>query len=213
MGATQPVITYGLAEYLAFEEGREEKHEYWGGHIFQMAGASPEHNQICFNVTGIFARQISPGTCRGYSSDQKIWIAAAEMSTYADMTVVCGEPRYHAEHATLLLNPKVIIEVLSPSTESYDRGEKWGCYRQLASLTDYLLISQRRPLIEHYTRDERAPSWRYVSESDLQGVLEIDSIGCRLALMEVYSGIVFPPARPPRAAIEIVPGADGKIDE
>jgi len=203
MGAAQLQLRYTLAEYLAFEENQEGKYEYWRGQICAMAGASPMHNQICFNLIGILARQLPVGDCRGYSSDQKIWIEAAELNTYADVTIVCGEPQYHAEHHTLLVNPRVIVEVLSPSTAAYDRGEKWGCYQQLPSLTDYLLVAQDRAQIEHYTLSPDG-SWRYVREAGPEGVITIASINCQIPLAEVYHGIEFPPPVPPRPPIQIV---------
>jgi Uma2 family endonuclease len=92
MGTAQPRLQYTLAEYLEFEQGRAQKCEYWRGQIYAMAGAGPAHKQICFNLAGVSARQLQGGGCRGYSSDQKIWIEAAELNTYADLTIVCGEP-------------------------------------------------------------------------------------------------------------------------
>ncbi|HYE74972.1 MAG TPA: Uma2 family endonuclease [Blastocatellia bacterium] len=204
MGAAQPHLKYTLAEYLAFEEAAAEKHEYWQGQIYAMAGASPVHNQICFNLAAIIGRQIQGGSCCGYSSDQKIWIEAVDVSTYANLTIVCGAPQYHAEYSTLLLNPKVIIEVLSPSTEAYDRGEKWACYQLLDSLTDNLLVSQQRVQIEHYTRKNSSQPWHYFSEIGLQSSLEIASISCLLPLNEVYSGIELPPSSHSRPPIQIV---------
>ncbi len=191
MGAALALPKFSLAEYLAFEAQRADKHEYWNGQIFAMAGASPAHNQICFTLAGIVGRQLS-GNCRGYSSDQKIWIEAADLSTYADLTIVCGEPQYHAKYPTLLLNPRVIFEALSPSTASYDRGEKWSCYQQLPALTDYLLVSQERAQIEHYSLTPDG-DWRYVRTVGLEGVVTIDALNCQLPLSEIYRDIEFPP--------------------
>lgn len=204
MGTAKLHPQYTLAEYLAFEEGSSIKHEYMAGHIYAMAGASPEHNQIAFNLTSIIGRQLQGVPCRGYSSDQKIRIEAADLNTYADVTIVCGEPQYQAEDRLLLLNPRVVIEVLSPSTEAWDRGGKWTCYQQLTSLTDYLLVSQDRVQIEHYVR---APdgSWRYTRETGLKSIINVASINCRIALADVYAGIEVPPPAPPRPPIQIVP--------
>lgn len=202
MGTAQLDPQYTLAEYLAFEEHSEIKHEYLAGHIYAMAGASPEHNQIGFNLAAIIGRQLSGGQCRGYSSDQKIRIEAADLNTYADVTIVCGEPQYRPEDR-LLLNPSVIIEVLSPSTEAWDRGGKWTCYQQLPSLRGYLLVSQDRSQIEHYMLEPDG-SWRYTRETGLASVVTIVSINCQLPLAEVYSGIEFPPHSPPRRPIQIV---------
>ena len=202
MGATLAVPQFTLEEYLAFEEQSEEKHEFWNGQIFAMAGASPTHNQICFTLALVVGRQLS-SHCRGYSSDQKIRIEAADLNTYADLTIVCGEPHYHPKHRSLLLNPRVIFEVLSPKTENYDRGEKWSCYQQLPSLTDYLLVAQDKAQIEHYTLAADG-DWRYVRTVGLESVLTIASLYCQLPLDEIYSGIEFPPVSPPRPTIQLV---------
>ncbi len=202
MGAAQPITRYTLEEYLAFEEQSEAKHEFWNGQIFAMAGASPSHNQICFTLAMIVGRQLS-SHCRGYSSDQKIQIETADLNTYADLTIVCGEPHYHPKHRTLLLNPRVIFEVLSPKTENYDRGEKWSCYQQLPSLTDYLLVAQDKAQIEHYTLTADG-DWRYIRTVGLESVLTIASLNSQLLLGELYRGIEFPPPPPPRPLIQIV---------
>jgi Uma2 family endonuclease len=202
MGAALALPQFTLEEYLAFEEQSADKHEYWNGQIFAMAGASPIHNQICFTLAMMVGRQLS-SACRGYSSDQKIRIEAADLNTYADLTIVCDEPQYHARHRTLLLNPRVIFEVLSPATASYDRGEKWSCYQQLPSLTDYLLVEQGRAQIEQYILLPDG-GWRYVRTVGLESTVTIASIECQLPLGEIYRGIEFPPSPPPRPLIHIV---------
>lgn len=198
MSLPQSETIYTLAEYLTFEEASDEKHEYLAGHVYAMAWGSPAHNQICFNLSACIGSRIQGTDCRGYSSDQKIWIEAVQIGTYADVTIVCGEPSFYEHHKTLLLNPRVIIEVLSPSTETYDRGDKWSYYRQIPSLTDYLLVAQQRVQIEHYSRD-RDGSWQYLRETNPTGEIILASINCRIPLTQVYIGIEFPPApsRPP----------------
>lgn len=131
MGAAQPIVKYTSAQYLAFEEQSETKHEYYAGEIFAMAGASPAHNRIGFKLAGLLARQLESRDYIGYSADQKIWIETAQLNTYADVTIVCGPAQYDPAHPILLTNPRVIFEVLSPSTMAYDRGEKWEFYQQL----------------------------------------------------------------------------------
>ncbi|MFN7928595.1 MAG: Uma2 family endonuclease [Blastocatellia bacterium] len=203
MGVAQPVLKYTLAEYLAFEEQCETKHEFYAGEIFAMAGASPAHNRLCFTLAGLMYRELEGTNCVGYSADQKIWINAAELNTYADLTIVCGQAQYHPDHRTLLTNPRVLFEVLSPSTMNYDRGEKWSFYQQLPSLTDYLLVWQDRPQIEHFSLQSDS-SWRYVLTAGLEQVVTIASIQCQLSLADVYSGIEFSPPKPPRPPIQIV---------
>ena len=203
MGAAQPILKYSLAEYLAFEELSETKHEYYAGEIFAMAGASPTRNRICFKLAGLLDRQLEDSECVGYSADQKIWIEAAQLNTYADLTIVCGQAQYDPDHPILLTNPRVIIEMLSPSTMNYDRGEKWEFYQQLPSLTDYLLVWQDRPQLEHYSLQPDG-AWRYVRTVGLEQVVTIASIHCQLSLADIYSGIEFSPPKPPRPPIQIV---------
>ena len=203
MGAAQPVVKYSLSEYLAYEEQSETKHEFYAGEIFAMAGASPSHNQICFNLGGLLFAVLRGGECRGFTSDQKIWIEAAGLNTYADLTVVCGQAQYDPEYPNLLTNPRLIIEVLSPSTMDYDRGEKWGFYQQLPSLQEYLLVWQDRPQIEQYGR-QPDDSWRYLRVAGWEQTLRLASIHCELPLAEIYSGIEFPPPKSPRPPIQIV---------
>ena len=105
MGAAQPVVKYTLAEYLAFEERSETKHEYYAGEIFAMAGASPAHNRICFTLNGLLFALLKDSDCVGYTSDQKIWIETAQLNTYADLTIVCGQAQYDPDHPILLTNP------------------------------------------------------------------------------------------------------------
>jgi Uma2 family endonuclease len=199
----QPHPRYSVAEYVAFEERRAGKYEYWRGQVYAAAGASPAHNQICFNLASVIGPQLQGGDCRGYSSDQKIWVEAAELSAHADLTIVCGGALYHPAHRTLL-NPRVIIEVLSPSTEGYDRGEKWACHQQLDSLTDYLLVAQSRAQIEHYARTGGARPWQYSIAAGLGGEVTIASLNCRLPLAAIYGGVELPPPQPPRPPIQIV---------
>jgi Uma2 family endonuclease len=203
MGAAQPLLKYTLAEYLAFEERSETKHEFYAGEIYPMAGASPTHNWLCFKLAGLLDRQLEGSSCVGYSADQKIWIESAQLNTYADLTIVCGQVQYHPDHPTLLTNPRVLFEVLSPSTMKYDRGEKWSFYQQLPSLTDYLLVWQDRPQIEHYSLQDDG-AWRYVRTVGLEQIVTIATVHCQLSLANVYSGIEFPPPKPPRPPIQIV---------
>ena len=209
MGAAQPIVKYTLAEYLVFEEQSETKHEFYAGDIYAMAsasamaGASPAHNRICFTLNGLLFALLNDGDCIGYSADQKIWINAAQLNTYADLTIVCGQAQYDPDHPILLTNPRVIFEVLSPSTMNYDRGEKWEFYQQLPSLMEYLLVWQDRPQIEQYSRQPDG-SWRYLRIVGLEEAVSLSSINCHLSLADIYGGIEFPPPKPPRPPIQIV---------
>ncbi len=187
--------------YLAFEREAEVKHEYLDGLVYAMAGSSPEHSTICVNISEIITRQLRGASCRPFSSDMKTrcipvtpWTKKRRgLFAYPDLIVVCGEPLYHDEQQDVLINPKLIVEVLSPSTEAYDRDEKFRRYQELESFTDYLLISQERPCVEHFAKQPDG-QWNYRSETDLKGSLLISSINCRIPLSEVYEWVSFPDA-------------------
>ncbi len=182
-------------KYLALERESEGRHEYSDGKICAMAGESPEHSAICFNLSGLIHARLRGKSCRGFSPNMKICVSLTGKYYYPDLSVVCGEPIYYDNHRDVLVNPKVVIEVLSPSTEKKDRGEKFQNYQQIESLTDYLLVSQDKPFIEHYARREHN-QWLYSRSSDLASSVHIDSIDCRLNLAEVYDRVIFPSPNP-----------------
>ncbi len=193
---------YSPEKYLAFEREAETKHEYLDGQIYAVAGASPLHNQICFNVTASLGVQLKGSTCIGYTSDQKIRTDLMDLFAYPDLTIVCGEPVFHDNKKDVILNPTVIIEVMSPSTESYDRNEKLLRYQNLSSLSDYILIAQNHPAVEHFIRQKGKRQWLYTLETDLESEIYIASIKCTLKLADIYDRVKFPPPKPPFAVIE-----------
>jgi Uma2 family endonuclease len=140
-----------VEEYLAMESGSLDKHEYFNGEIFLMAGASPEHNLIVSDL-GYALLGALRGKCRVYASDMRLFIPATSLYTYADTTVLCGAPDLTSENPPALRNPDMIFEVLSDATESYDRGDKFANYRTIPSLSHYVLIAQKKILVEHFTR-------------------------------------------------------------
>jgi Uma2 family endonuclease len=178
------------AEYLAFERTSEIKHEYLDGQIYAMTGASQAHNQICFNVGGILYGQLSQKPCQGYPSDMRVKVQATGLYTYPDLSVVCGDSQLADGEFDTLLNPTLIIEVLSPSTESYDRGKKFQHYRQLESLQDYVLIAQDSPRIERFTR-QTDDTWLLTDAVGMDAALDLPSIGCTLTLADVYQKVTF----------------------
>ncbi len=192
-------------EYLALERQSSTKHEYLDGQIYAMAGASPTHNQICFNTTVAVGVQLKGTTCVGYTSDQKIRTDLMDLFSYPDLTIVCGAPQFHDNQKDVILNPTVIIEVLSPKTEEYDRNEKFIRYQNLKSLTDYILISQTRPAVEHFARQKGRRQWLYTLENEMQAEIAIASVGCRLRLADIYDRVVFPAVQPPYAIVEKEP--------
>jgi Uma2 family endonuclease len=193
---------YTEAEYLALERKSEERHEYLDGLIYDMAGESPEHGTICMNLSRIISTQLLGSPCQAWSKDTKVRSGPAPKSRYStkglysypDLVIVCGTPVFHDEHRDVLLNPQVIIEVLSPTTEGFDRGAKFIRYRTyLESLTDYIVVSQNQPLVERFTRQANG-LWLIAAPAlDLADTVALTSIGCSLSLRDVYDRIVFPP--------------------
>ena len=192
---------YSVEEYLAMERESEERHEYLDGFIYAMAGESPEHGEICTNLVGHLYNQLRNKPCRIRSKDTKVRSGPIPktrhttkgMYSYPDLLVVCGDMKFHDEYRDVLLNPRVIIEVLSPTTEAFDRGEKFLRYRTyIESLTDYLVVAQDRPLIEHFARQSNGQWVIAATATEISHSVELTSIECVLPLSEVYDRIVFP---------------------
>ena len=179
----KPYVT--PAEYLALECRAEIRSEYYQGEIFAMSGASREHNLIGVNVAGELRQQLRNRDCEVYPSDMRVKVSPTGLYTYPDVVVVCGEPQFEDGELDTLLNPKVLFEILSPSTADYDRGGKFAQYRRLTSLAEYVLISQDRPLIEYYVRQPH-DQWLLSERSSLTDTLVLPSIRCQLALSEIY---------------------------
>ncbi|MBK9001632.1 MAG: Uma2 family endonuclease [Myxococcales bacterium] len=170
------------SEYLAWERQQETRHEFHAGEVFAMAGGSLRHNALGAAVIGELRSALRGGSCRVLTSDQRIAAPPGSSYVYPDAAVVCGPVELEGETNDVLLNPTVVVEVLSKSTEAFDRGEKWEGYRRLASVVDYLLVSQTAAKIEHFQRQADG-SWRYsVSEAGDQvrlasgATIDIDSI-------------------------------------
>lgn len=179
-------------DYLAHEEQADYKSEYFDGEVFAMAGGTLEHNLISSNVLYELRNQMGLPPCIALTSDQRLKVSETGLYTYPDAVVVCGEPKLDG---IALLNPTLIVEVLSDSTEAYDRGDKFGHYRTLSSLREYVLVAAHKPQIERYTRSAVGGSdWILSSCSDPRGEVELPSIHSRLRLPQVYQGVQFPPA-------------------
>lgn len=173
------------AEYLRRERSSEHKHEYFQGEIAPMTGASRKHNLIVANLLINLGVQLIDSDCKVYPSDMRVKVGSSDLYTYPDVSVVCDPPVFEDDHVDTLLNPTVIVEVLSASTQSYDRGRKFGAYRTLRSLQDYLLVEQDEILVEHYTHQFDG-SWRFVEANTLTDRIILESIGCQLTLYEIY---------------------------
>jgi Uma2 family endonuclease len=192
MSLPRTLSYFSPEEYLAFERGTDARHEYLDGHVYAMAGESIEHSRICVNVSGELRARLKGHPCEVLSPNMKVVTSPSGLFSYPDVVVVCGEPQFYDERRDILTNPAVVFEVLSPSTEAYDRGEKFLRYRtQIETLREYVLVSQHRPLVEHYVRQPDG-SWSYSSAGGLDAAVNLSSIDCRLPLSEIYDRIVFP---------------------
>lgn len=187
----QPKSDLSPEAYLAQERAAETKSDYWDGEVYALAGASRAHNLITTNLTISLGNQVKGRPCEVYPGDMRVKAATHAAYTYPDIVVVCGRPMFEDRERDTLLNPTALIEVLSPSTEAYDRGAKFAAYRSLPSLSDYLLVAQDQAMVEHYVRqaDDR---WLLTSYTGLESVVQIESIGCELRLADVYDKVEFP---------------------
>jgi Uma2 family endonuclease len=177
-------------EYLTFERASAIKHEWIDGEIVAMTDASAAHNLICASTAFVLYAQLRHRACRLYVSDMRVKIQAIGLYTYPDISVVCGDSQFSDDQRDSLLNPTLIIEVLSPTTERYDRGREFQHYRTLASLREYVLIAQDSPRIERYLR-QPDDSWQLIDAQGIDAGLTLASIDCTLHLAEVYEQITF----------------------
>lgn len=181
-------------EYVEFERHADEKHEYFDGEIFAMVGGSAWHSLIGGNVIGECREALKPKDCQVYTSDMRVFCPSG-LGTYPDCSIVCGPPEYLDDaRKDTLLNPIVIFEVLSPTTEAYDRGKKFAHYETLASLKEYVLLSQDQVRIEHFARQPRAGQWLRTLVDDVVGTLQLPSLDITLSVAGLYAKVTFEPA-------------------
>ncbi|HKP85547.1 MAG TPA: Uma2 family endonuclease [Blastocatellia bacterium] len=188
--ASQPKPRYTPEEYLAMEREAEFKSEYLDGEIIAMVGASEPHNLIVVNIVTQINTQLKKRPCKVYSSDMRVDVREHGLYAYPDVVVLCGEAKFRDKEMYNLLNPTVIIEVLSKSTQGYDRWEKFVKYRRIESLAEYLLVAQDKQHIEHYIR-QSSTEWLLSEVSTLKGAIRLPSIDCKLKLAEVYDKVKF----------------------
>jgi Uma2 family endonuclease len=190
MGAPAELLTYvSPEEYLETECNSEIKHEYWNGDLRAMSGASFAHNQLTANLTIELGSQLKGKSCTVVGSDQRVQVLSESTFVYPDLTVVCGKREFQEQvKPDTLLNPTLLVEVLSPSTKSHDRGDKFFLYRQIPSLRQYLILDSQTVHAELHTRDELG-RWVLTETSELAAVLELESIACRVPLVEVYADV------------------------
>ena len=186
----QPKPHLSPEDYLALERSADFKSEYFDGEIFAMTGASEPHNLIVVNAGAELRQQIKKRPCKLYANDMRVKVSPAGLYTYPDLIVVCGKAQFDDVQFDTLLNPTLIIEVLSDSTEAYDRGRKFEHYRKLESLAEYVLVAQHRPHVESYRR-QPDQQWLLTESTGLESVFRLDSIDCELALAEIYDKVEF----------------------
>lgn len=186
----QPLVTPD--EYLALERTSDERHEFFEGQIFAMAGANERHNSIAGNIHAFLHARARGLGCRPYIVDMKVRIPRTGLYTYPDVSLACGDLQFEGESREVLLNPCVLIEVLSKSTETRDRGWKFQNYWNLPSLVDYVLVSQEKPLIEHYVRRPEG-NWMFEFVDGLEATLQLAAVDCQIPLREIYLDVQFGP--------------------
>lgn len=188
--APKPYLT--PVEYLEIERAAETRSEYFNGEMFAMSGASRNHNRISANILRRIDEQFDGRPCEVFMSDMRVKVDPVGLYTYPDIVATCEKPIFEDEVVDTLLNPQVIIEVLSQSTEGYDRGKKFEYYQQLESLKEFLLVSQSAPRVERYTR-QPDNQWLLWTTGDVSGTVEIASIECRLKMADIFAKVEFLP--------------------
>jgi Uma2 family endonuclease len=190
-----PATTQWLseAEYLIIERRAEFKSEFFDGEMFAMAGGTPEHGLIVTNLAGELRNRLKGRPCIVCNADLRLKVEPTGLLTYPDVSVVCGPLRFFANERDVIVNPTLVAEVLSDATEAYDRGKKFEQYRQVASLREYLLVSQTEPRIEQYLRLE-SDEWRLKEAAGMTSALELPSLGIVLPLAEVFEKVQFVPS-------------------
>jgi Uma2 family endonuclease len=190
-------------EYIEFERENTIKHEYYGGEIYAMTGASRIHNLIAGNTLASLHGQLRRKPCQVFPSDMRVKIQKTGLYTYPDLVIICGEPQFTDDALDTLLNPLVLVEILSPSTERYDRGMKFQHYRTIETLHDYILIAQDDYHIEHYSRQDNG-QWLFQEATGIEACITIPSIASILLLEDVYEKVDITPESP-RISREIPP--------
>jgi Uma2 family endonuclease len=188
--AIAPKKRWTVEEYLEFERSSELRHEFLDGEVFAMVGASQEHNLISTNTVTHLHSQLRRPPCRIYASDMRVKVRSTGLYAYPDIVVTCEEPLLEDSAKDTLLNPALIIEILSPSTERYDRGLKFQHYRAIETLQEYVLIAQDAPRVERFARTSPG-QWLLSEAVGLDSSIELASIGCVLRLADVYEQVSF----------------------
>lgn len=186
--SSQPKTRLTPEEYLAIERAAETKSEYFDGEMFAMSGASRKHNLIAGNIFRQIGNQLQGKPCEAYINDMRVYVPATGLYTYPDVVAVCGEPRLIDKEFDTLLNPTLIVEVLSKSTASYDRGNKFMHYRTIEPLAEYLLVAQDEYKVEHSAKQSDG-RWILTDIRGVENTINLDSINCALSIREAYDRV------------------------
>ena len=189
--STHPKAFLTPGEYLEIERQAEIRIEYYQGEMVAMADANEAHSTLADNLVVAFRLKLRGGPCRSYSRDMRVQVSATGLYTYPDLVVVCGERKFLDDNRDTLLNPTLIVEILSPTTEAYDRGKKFSLYRTLGSLQEYVLVSQDRVQVECFKR-QSAGQWLLTAASRPDDAVCLDSVGCTLPLADIYEDVAAP---------------------
>ena len=190
MGLPQRLASLSVAEYYRIENAAEFRSQYFAGEMFAMSGGTPRHSLIKNNVGGLLYALLRQRPCATYDSDLRLRVTETNLITYPDVSVVCGELQVDPDDANTALNPTLIVEVLSPSTEAYDRGAKFGHYRRIPSLREYVLVSQDEPRVERFLLNEDG-TWTFAIANGLDESIDLGSLGVTLPLSEIFSKVDF----------------------
>lgn len=188
-----PKPRYSPEEYLALERASETRHEFYRGEIFAMAGASESHNLASGNLFVAVQSALRDKPCRTYTHDMRVFASESRDYVYPDIVVACPPIEFKDDKRDTLLNPQVVIEVLSPTTESYDRGKKFDLYRQSDSLKQYVLVAQDEPHVMSYIRQSDGVAWLLTPLEGLAAILDFPTLGISVPLSEIYRNVEFPP--------------------
>lgn len=190
MTAVPAIRFMTVEEYLEMEDASQEKHEYYGGEVFAMAGAGFTHNQVVANTFGNTYQYLKDKDCRIYGSDLKVNVKTKSAFVYPDLTIICNDPQFLEDRKDIVTNPVVIIEIFSPGTQNFDHGEKFMLYRQIPALQEYILISSMELLVEKFLRHPSG-SWTLTEYKKPEDKFSIDNINYQISLAEIYRDVVF----------------------
>ncbi|NOT63568.1 MAG: Uma2 family endonuclease [Acidobacteria bacterium] len=203
--SAQPKLKYTLQEYLKMDRGDDARLEYWDGEIFDMAGGSEWHYEIEGNLIATLKPRLNARGCRAFTGNTRLKVPSLPPYRYGDFSALCGKAQFEqVEGAAVLTNPSLIIEVLSKSTEGFERGDKFTHYQSIPSFCEYLLVSQHRPHVTHLVKQADG-SWNQREYNDMNAMIKFAALDGELSLQEIYQAVSFPDAEPPHPLIGLNP--------